>query len=121
MFTNYSSLILAFYAMLGLLSLGVVYCFHKRVYTFKHLLVCNWMIIGLVSIVFILVSPLVQIGAIFVFDICEIATDIFNSEDKFNRMIGEGPISDIIYPCLFSENKNLLQNIPVTSEIGKID
>lgn len=114
------------YITIGMMCISVVFAVFTILISFclkadaKHCSGClhiNWMCMGLIGMIYLLLTVFLQPLSIILLDFCEIVEPAFNDEDQFKATIlpyteGFEDMESMLNLCIFGDG-NLQQNLPV--------
>ena len=102
-----------------LITVGVTVALMYKYKKFYFLLHLNWACVGLISMIFLIISPLIQSVSIVVLDVCDVEPVMFGSEKYFNKTVGTymWGYEEFLYPCLFTEETSIYNYTPVSDPL----
>jgi hypothetical protein len=82
----------------------------------------NWMILGLIGMVYLLVGPLAHTVSIVLMDLCEVLDPLLTDEAKFNSTLGRelgDDLKNMIVPCLFGDG-DVTSSLPIKDSFASL-
>jgi len=82
----------------------------------------NWIILGLIGMVYLLVGPIVHAVSIVLMDVCDVLDPLLTDEGKYNSTIGRElgeDLNKMIRPCLFGDG-DVTGSLPIKESFASL-
>jgi hypothetical protein len=82
----------------------------------------NWMILGLIGMVYLLVGPLTHAVSIVLMDVCDVLDPLLTDKSKWESTIGRelgDELNNMIVPCLFGDG-DVTSSLPIKDSFASL-